>query len=366
MKHQISLVGGQLLPVYLAIKELNPEKIHFIVSKETINNIRVLKPMLRNISNDIHICNPYDFFSIKNLYEQIIEKLNKSDDVTFNLTGGTKIMVLAAQAIIHEKNIKGYYINQNNTILELPNYSSQEIKTELSIQEFLDLSGHHFYSAMDFNDFTQENFKIARAIEIFANNDKRYTSITSFIRRKYKIVPNKGNEVIGDNIKLSWQNNTVSAVQNEQIVMKFNAKNIIDLFFNAAWWELLVAEEISKWDKAKELLVKCELPFKTNTKIPKNEIDILVNTGKKLIFVECKSGNVLQEDINKMRVVKQTYGGIISKSILVSRFMPNSTILEKCKELDIEVFYCYSSPRQISQLNKLISILNGLEKKVTI
>ena len=33
MKHQIALVGGQLLPIYVGIKEFSPDKIHFIVSK---------------------------------------------------------------------------------------------------------------------------------------------------------------------------------------------------------------------------------------------------------------------------------------------------------------------------------------------
>ena len=366
MKHQISLVGGQLLPVYVGIKELNPEKVHFIVSNESKASISVLKPLLSNITFTEYTCNPFDFYSIKIICENIIEKLDKSDEVTFNLTGGTKIMVLAAQAIIHDKNLKGFYINQDNTILELPTYAKQQLKTEISIQEFFDLSGHHLFSAKKLNDYSIEDFKTARNIEAFANNDKRYTSITGYIRKKYQSIPTKGKEVLNNGIELNWDNNSVQAVSNGKNVMKFNSKNIIDLFFNSAWWELMVAEEVAKWNKAKEVLLKCELPFKTDKQTTKNEIDILINTGKKLIFVECKSGNVKQEDINKMRVIKQTYGGIISKSILVSRFLPNTTILEKCKELDIEVFYSYAFQNtQVNPLNKLISILNDLDKKIT-
>ena len=120
--------------------------------------------------------------------------------------------------------------------------------------------------------------------------------------------------------------------------INLKSKHIIKLFFNATWWELQVAKEIANWPGLKELLINCVLPFKTDKESRKNEIDILISTGKRLIFVECKSGNVRQEDINKMKVIKQTYGGVISKSILVSRFLPNATILEKCKELEIDVF----------------------------
>jgi hypothetical protein len=93
---------------------------------------------------------------------------------------------------------------------------------------------------------------------------------------------------------------------------------------------------------------------------------VLVNLGGKLIFIECKSGMVKQEDINKMRIVKDTYGGIISKSLLVCRFMPTPTILEKCKELNIEIFYCFLGKNQINSLSKLIDTLNKLEKKLAI
>ncbi|MBX9850949.1 MAG: DUF1887 family protein [Cytophagaceae bacterium] len=370
MRHQISLVGGQLLPVYVGIKEFNPDKVHFIVSNESKSNISILKPLLTNIPISEYNCNAFDFYSIKAVCERIIEKFNSGDEVSFNLTSGTKIMVLAAQAIIHEKKIKGFYINQDDSLLELPTYEKKQIKTELSIQEFFDLSGHHLFSASNLTDYSSEDFKMARIIESFANNDKRYTSITSHIRKKFngnnKKVPLKGKEVLTNGIELSWDTNNIKASIKGKNLISLNSKNIIDLFFNAAWWELLVAEEVTKWNKVKEILIKCELPFKTDKQTPKNEIDILLNSGKKLFFVECKSGNVKQEDINKMRVVKQTYGGIISKSILVSRFLPSTTILEKCKELDIEVFYCYAIQKQINPLNKLMSKLNDLDKKGTI
>lgn len=370
MRHQISLVGGQLLPIYVGIKEFNPDKVHFIVSAESKGSITILKSLLTSIHISEHICNAYDFYSIKGICEKIIEKFDKGDEITFNLTGGTKIMVLAAQAIIHEKNLKGFYINQDDTLLELPTYDKLHILTEISIQEFLDLSGHHLYSAKNLNDYSNEDFMMANRIEAFANNDKRYTTITSFIRKKfignYQGIPLKGKELLPNGIELNWDTKNVNAFLKGKNIISLNSKNIIDIFFNAAWWELLVAKEVAKWNKLKEMLVKCELPFKTDMNTTKNEIDILLNTGKKLIFVECKSGIVRQEDINKMKVIKQTYGGLISKSILVSRFIPNSTILEKCKELDVEVFYCYAFNKQVNPFNKLISKLEDLNKKLTI
>jgi hypothetical protein len=371
MKHQISLVGGQILPIYIGIKEFYPDKVHFIVSNESKENISILKHLFPSILMCDYNCDAFNFYSIKGICEKIIDKLNTNDEVIFNLTGGTKVMVLAAQAIIHEKGLKGFYINQDDTFLELPKYEKQHIKTELTIPEFFDLSGHHLFSAKLLKDYTPEDIKMAHAIDSFAQNDRRYASITSYIRKKFNYYsysfPLNGNEVLSNGIELIWNINNIKASLNGKSIFNLNSKNIIDLFFNAAWWELLVAEEVAKWNKLKEILIKCELPFKTDQQTTKNEIDILLNTGKKLIFVECKSGNIRQEDINKMKVIKQTYGGVISKSILVSRYLPNPTIVEKCKELDIEVFYCYAfQNKQIYPLSKLISVLNNLESKVSI
>ena len=77
---------------------------------------------------------------------------------------------------------------------------------------------------------------------------------------------------------------------------------------------------------------------KKDSALTKNEIDVVLNTGQNFIFIECKSGNVKQEDINKMRAVKRLYGGIGSKSILICRYVPRPDLVEKCSDLGIEIF----------------------------
>jgi hypothetical protein len=369
MKHQIVLVGGQLLPIYLGIKEFDPDFIHLIVSNETKDRIGKLKSLMTGKSFSEYNCDPFDYSSIRSSCEMALEKINCDDEILFNLTGGTKIMVLAAQALIHERNLKGYYINTDNSYLELPTYEKKELLCELSINEFLGLSGHNLSGYKHFVDYTKDDIRESHSIEAFSRNDNRYKTITTFFRDKYSgqnnPIPLKGCETIKNQIKVTWDNSLIEASDGGVTFLTYSSKNIINLFFKAAWWELLISEQVIKWNKAKEIYIQCELPFKSDNQITKNEIDILINTGKKLIFVECKSGIVKQEDINKMRVIKETYGGIISKSILVSRFLPSKTIMEKCKELDIEVFFCYIVKKQINPLFKLSWQLNNLEKKLT-
>jgi hypothetical protein len=370
MKHQITFVGGQLLPVLIGIKEFSPDKIHFIISEESKSKISLIKSFLTGKTFSENICNPFEFASIKTSCERILSKIEQGDEVQFNLTGGTKIMVLAAQSLILERNLNGFYINQNDTLLQLPSYSIQKLTSEISVKEFLEISGHQLSSSKNMSDFSADDFKSVDEIERFSlSHDKLILQINSKVRNTYdklSKIPIAGQLEINKQAKLIWTNNSITVELNGKNVFNIQSPNVRSLFFHASWWELIVAKEISLWSKAKELLIQCELPFKTDTLTTKNEIDVLVNLGGKLIFIECKSGMVKQEDINKMRIIKDTYGGIISKSLLVCRFMPTPTILEKCKELSIDVFFCNAGSTIVNPLSKLINALDKLEKKLTI
>jgi len=366
MKHQIIFLGGQLIPIYIGIKEYMPDKVHFIASEESKEGMIVLRELFKEFKFSEFICDPFSFYAIKKRIESIIEKVDANADVLINLTGGTKIMLLAAQSVISEKHVKGFYINQDYSFIEVPSYQKKQIEYQLSIKDFLRLSGHKTFSAKSLSDFTEPDFKVSNEIESFASSNKLYSKVTDFVRKKYRALPEIGLEITAGNATIKWDSGLVEIHSSSKSVMSFKSHNARELFFNASWWELIVASEVGKWAKAKEVMLHCELSFKTDVKTLKNEIDILLNTGSKLIFIECKSGNIKQEDINKMKVIKQTYGGIISKSLLVSRFMPSQSIMEKCKELDIEVYYLYAFQRIVNPLKNIHKTLDKLEKRTSI
>jgi hypothetical protein len=370
MKHQITFVGGQLLPVLVGIKEFSPDIIHFIVSEESKNKINLIKSFILEQSYSENICNPFDFESIKTICENLLRKIDKKDELYFNLTGGTKIMILAAQSLIIEKNLNGFYINQDDTFLKIPSYSTQNLKSRISIVDFLEISGHKLTSFKKILDFSTNDFKVVDAIDSFSFlHEKIYLKINQIVRKTFitlNKIPKSGQLEINDKTNIFWTTDIIKVIENQKEIFKIQSSNVRNLFFYASWWELLVAREIFKWSKVKELLIQCELPFKTNPKLPKNEIDVLVNLGGKLVFIECKSGMVKPDDINKMRIIKDTYGGIISKSLLVCRVKPDETILEKCKELNINLFYCNSEGKIENPLSDLIFELDKLEKQLAI
>lgn len=369
MRHQITLVGGQLLPIYIGIKEFSPDKIHFIVSKESSEKVNTLKPFLSGKSYFMYNCDPFKFSDIRSVSERILSKIDHMDEVTFNLTGGTKIMVLAVQSIIQERGLKGFYVNLDNSLLELPSYAQRPISCTLTIKEFFELSGHGIYNYKTLSDFSSHDLVAAKEIKSFCENDYRYKTIVGHISRTFKEskspIPNKGSFIIGKTT-FKWSSDAIEIHEKGKALYKFSSKRIKNLFFNSSWWEVLVAQEISKWHGTKELLIQCELPFRTDKTHLKNEIDILINLGTKLIFVECKSGRVKQEDINKMKIIKDTYGGVISKSILVCIEMPSQGVIEKCNELNIELFCLFMGKLEVNTLGKIVPVLEKFERKLSV
>ncbi|MFV0179768.1 DUF1887 family CARF protein [Empedobacter falsenii] len=370
MNHQITFIGGQVLPVFIGINEFNPDKIYCIASEESKDKISLLKPIFGDKVFIEKECNPFDFLAIKDMLSKLVDQIQPTDEIQFNLTGGTKVMVLAAQAIMQEKNIKGFYINLDNTYLKLPSYEISKIYSEISTNHFLQITGHKLGNHNTLTDFSKEDFFTTSAIEKFSKKyNWMYLKINEELRRKFKDkynrlnIPETGIMKIENQIILEWSGNKIFVISNGHNLLKIESPNARSLFFNAGWWELNVAKVISEWPKVKELLIQCELPFKSDETTTKNEIDILVNIGGKLIFVECKSGFVKQEDINKMSIIKDTYGGVISKSLLVCRFKPSRTIEEKCKELNIEIFYSFIHDDFINPISRVLDTLNQLEKK---
>ena len=230
MKHQITLVGGQLLPVFVGIKEFNPDKVHFIVSEETKDKINLVKSFLTGKTYSENICNPFDFISIKTTCQKILNKLESTEEVHFNLTGGTKIMVLAAQSLIHEQNLKGFYINQDDTLLVLPSYEIQKLLSQISVKEFLEISGHKLSSSKSMTDFSADDFKSVDTIESFSiTHDKLILQINSKVRGTYdklSKIPTAGHIEINKSCRLVWTAKSISVELQGKEIFKIESPKI--------------------------------------------------------------------------------------------------------------------------------------------
>lgn len=96
--------------------------------------------------------------------------------------------------------------------------------------------------------------------------------------------------------------------------------------------------------------------------LDKNEIDILVNIGNKFLFVECKSGYVTQDNINKMGIIRQNYGSDKSYSVLVSYYPISTDIGEKAREAKLNVICGKKGKTALEQIpERFDKIITGIK-----
>jgi len=362
MKHQLTIVGGQITPIFWGIKEKDPDIIHILYSMDSRYHLPIIKTIFPDKSFFTYQVNPFDFDEIKEKVEEIISKY-PNDTFELNLTGGTKVMALACQNIFNKLSFNSFYINQRNKIFDFSTHKYYSINSKINLKTFINLSGHRKYTYNRLNEFSKLEIDFSKKINSISGNKlfkqsmkavqtKSFNSKDSnFVKTCKKFDFSNGHTI------LNW-NSPKFTLKNNEIEIKIDSKKAFEIAYNGFWWELVVADSIKNWKKIYELYLNVELYSKTKEKNIKNEIDIIINTGNKLIFIECKSGNVKQEDINKIRAVKKLYGGIASKSILVCKYKPRPDIIEKCYDLGISVFY----DRNLNNLNnKLNNLITSME-----
>lgn len=350
IQHQIAIVGGQITPVFWGIKEKSPQVVHLLYTKDSIVHIPIIKHLFPSVKVDSYQVEPYDFEEIKSKVEEII-LAHPNVSFELNLTGGTKVMALACQYIFNIRSLDVFYIDQQGKIFDFSKQSYTDIMSKIGIDTFIKLSGHQKYSASKITDFTHEEYIFAKEISQIPNNT--LTSLINAVKSNIKDIDRCDKFTFSDTrFTLQW-NSPDFALDLQKSKIGIKAKRAFNIAFNGGWWELLVADSIKKWRKIYELNLNVELYSKTTSNI-KNEIDIVVSTGKKLIFIECKSGYIKQDDINKIRTVNKLYGGVACKSILVCKYKPRPDIIEKCKDLGIAIFYD----------NNLIDLIKKLDTTV--
>lgn len=362
MTHQIVLLGGQLLPVYIGALERKPQVIHILYTKETVRLKTRLVKQFSGIQIFDYQTDPYNFDSIQ---ETVTNIICNNEDVTFelNLTCGTKLMALASQQVFETLDCFRFYIDQNQNIIDLSNGTKFKISSTISTKVFLSLSGHNTFSSSTLKSFNKEELKLASSIFELRKNKSGIGELFKLFRTLKVDSESECFSFNNSKYEISWNKNNLS-VKAPRFSLNAKGKNAFKILTTGLWWELIISMAVNDWNSAKEILMSVAIKSNENMSIDKNEIDILINTGQNVFFIECKSGNITQSDLNKIRTVSKLYGGISSKSILISFYKPKDHLIEKCRDLGIEIFYLVGFASKRFKLKNIINKLDRLLNRI--
>ena len=336
MKIHISLIGAQAIPVFLCIKESNADKIYLLHSAKTKKQAEIISKLFNKKETAQVIVNPIDYFDIENKISNILLE-HENDNVSIDITGGTKIMSIVAYSFI-EKCESVKYVNQNNQIFDFKTKEKKDIKIDINIPVFFELNGFPLKSYKNINDYSNEKL----------NGYKKVRELISFAKGEfYKLIkelsryPDKINFTTkrGSSYKYNKEQGCVEIKlinRNKSLKKKFEFEGVHKYIINTFWFEFEVAQILLKNKEIKEIYHNVVVPYSTGE--DKNEIDLVVNTGQKLLFVECKTQVNDIKDIDKFRNVVKNYGGLGAKSILITDAKVNNRVKEKCSDNNILLF----------------------------
>lgn len=335
MKVHITLVGGQPAPVYNGIIATQPDKVVFIYSDESGDTAeRILDEV--KISTERRKFDPVDLVEIESKVLQCAKQFD-DDEISVNISSGTKPWAFYFAKIFGQMpNATLFYVDQNNILWNLTDKSSRKVEFDMDAQFRLlgnPLDDYNLYDSLGADD--QKVF--GQITDLFAFNGAGMFRIIDEARNHTNLTEwclKNGSFLKWDKTAKQFVVNLVKGNTSKCETLK--STHVRNLLLHSGWFEYEVASLLKKWDKAMEIRMNCLFPYQDSD--TKNEIDVIVATDSKLLFVECKTQIEDNTDIDKFASAVRNYGGMGSKALFVTNAKMSDKASEKCIDNGILTF----------------------------
>jgi len=366
MKHQIILLGKDISSVYHGIKEFSPDCIHLIFTEQTRSVADNMFPLLPpEVLRFYYQTEPYHGDKVMDVCREIHKK--HSGEFTYHLSEGTKPMAFAAFRVAMEMGVRSFYLTQLGELVWLDTFEKVKMQSTLDNEEILKLSGNtlsEYHDIRELNDEdTQASMLIKHFIEVYPHEHSRIMKFFGiFCQRQISRLP--ASKQLSNDLKFKIKDGSLLVTQRGNTLLRLPQSNAVYLYFKGSWWETLVANQVRLWSEEKtnapEIWQNVIFGMGGENPRAKNEVDVLVNNKQKLIFIECKSGIITQNDVYKIDGVRETYGGDISRAVLASYYPVETYLQEKCDDLQINLFAPSYLAERIDHLDKMPEWLDQL------
>ena len=380
----ITLVGGQPTPVYQGIVLSQPDKIILICSKETKSDAEIITNKLKelhfyNVTTEIY---PIDEPQVVRQKLEVLLSIfdfSEKDSISMNLSSGVKLWSLICLDICPRANSHAYCLSQNGKVLNIIGQSPKS-KVEFDMFTQFVLLGNGLSSYSIFSDYCEqekENHEILK--QLYKNST--FQKLLKLLKLKVSseapqskdlqnwLQSDRFVEMENDEEKyIEWHAKekvfSISLGNQNNQYYEIKGEYASQMLLNTAWFEYEVAEKMAEIYGAQNVYMNCR--FLSQEEKDKNEVDVIVNTGQKLLFVECKTQIFKPTDIDKFHSVVQNYGGSGSKSLFITMHQMNAIQQEKCNDNQIATFYMYEKDNTArttkSLANAILEFINVANK----
>lgn len=325
------LVSRQAMANVLPVLMFKPKNVFLLATpeeKSCADNLeKLFKSKKINVQRQDGL-DAYDYIGFKNFVKQLLQ--NQPDDVWLNVTGGTKLMALAAYEAFAEKDKNIFYCNtERNQIIHLyPKLETKKLTLDLSVEDYLNSYGY-------------------RIIEIKSDVlDPEYVRLFNLLIQKD--ITNKFSEFL-DKFRSEYSENKQSKTFNDKKYSIFQIQKIPtglvlfvnkekfrfddDKFLMGGWLEYLMFYFL----KTKSIDPMLGVKIISSGDVA-NEIDLIFIKNYQLYLISCKSGRNTDpnKDIYEIETLRNVAGGTFGKAFLFTTKPLTKRIEQRAIELHIQ------------------------------
>jgi len=298
----VSLVSDQTIPNILAVHHFKPDELLFISTREMEKKKKVSAILMA--LNKLHLEYKNDSIivqedSILDCHKKIDEWIKGKKDAEFvvNLTGGTKIMSIAAYEFFKDYSSKMIYIPiaKNEFIVPFPKKRPGDpvkLDLRLSVIEYLTAYGLTVVNESHLNRYREEAIKQKDMSKWIAENYNNLKNILKWlcgILRDYRGKKQflLEGEFLGASNEEKQFLSRLNFAYNGSLVCK-SLKHSEIKYLTGGWLEEFCFVKVSELlDRGIDDAV-IELQLKNRYGVD-NEFDVMFTKDNKLYFIECKS-----------------------------------------------------------------------------
>lgn len=364
----VCLISGQAAPNLLPIldSQFKPKKAIFLVSASMKEKAQYLATAFEKKGvkvEQVKLEDEFDFYTMENQLVELITQY-EGENIALNVTGGTKLMAIAAQQVFSMADKPIFYLDtENNRLLFISKIEKSKTIPAQQIQAKNDLETYFFaygFKLIKKHHKTQQD--LAYLSENFIKYYSRYQHAIPLLNKYAKLSENSSYCVHIDRHERQATDfiALLSELAKNNIIHYDSLRERIDFkdkktkeYLNGIWLEEYTYETIKEIKTIDDIALNVNVgnhkyqcqksEYSPENKGNKNEFDVAFIAKNKLHIIECKTqkleknNGVKAEDILFKLETLKDYGGLLTKSCLVSYHKIPEAVHNRARELKIEI-----------------------------
>lgn len=365
----LHLFGEQRMPALLSIRQFESAHHVFVNSKD------YPATCMRSFigSRDLHelSVDPWDDRAVHERITELAKQFPENTRIGVNLTGGTKLMFAGALSAARELGaVPFYFDSRNRQITFVDSLRREKIRRIDSIETFLRLNsdGLDISNGSVVNEVSQDRQLLTKTLWIHREKLRRFYKELTDYNNAFKPF-----EICRDGINFNLDNSERATFHGFGLDLEFERWPDFAKYLSGGWFEEFVYLQCKPYEDTgviQDLRINVKLNLKqenawnhSNFGAEYNELDVTFTDGYSLYIVECKAGNVTQEQVMKLQNLVRFYGGTEGRGIVACCVLPNTeSAKKKIKDARLTLWSGASLAEQIkTMMNSIAARAEAIE-----